>query len=181
MLVHQDLKIIRNKDFLQIKKHRAYQRDFKHQDTHLTSLMKAVGNGDIELVKDLLKKNADIFAIDPITGISVVHFAAQGGNVEVMRLLIEHGAESIINLQAASNTFTPLMVAVWYQNPEMIRYLLSLEHINANLKDQFGRTAAEFPVPDKRTNKLHPIDKEITEIFKVYFENYNRYMSDKFE
>ncbi|NLR91433.1 ankyrin repeat domain-containing protein [Flammeovirga agarivorans] len=151
------------------------------QDEHLTPLMKAAGEGNVELVEELINNGENIFVIDPITGTNVVHFAAQGGHVEVMKILVEHGAEAIINLQAASNTFTPLMVATWYQNPKMIQYLLSLDHINANLKDQYGRTAAQFPVPDKGSKELHPIDQEISEIFAKYYKKYDRYMEQHFE
>jgi ankyrin repeat protein len=111
----------------------------------------------------------------------VVHFAAQGGNVEVMKALVGAGAESIINLQAASNCFTPLMVATWYQNPEMIRYLLSLKHINPLTKDNYGRTAAKFPVVAKGYPELHPIDKEIVQIYKDYFAKREQYIRETFE
>jgi ankyrin repeat protein len=61
--------------------------------------MKAAGNGNVQLVKDLISKGANVFTLDPLTGTSVVHFAAQGGNVEVMKVLMENGAEAIVNLQ----------------------------------------------------------------------------------
>ncbi|TKG93973.1 ankyrin repeat domain-containing protein [Puteibacter caeruleilacunae] len=181
LLVHQDVYLVRKGDQLQIAKHRAYLRDSKNQDTHLTALMKAAGLGDLDKVKDLIDKGANIFTLDKITGTSVVHFAAQGGNVDVMKELIANGAESIINLQAASNSFTPLMVATWYQNPEMIQYLLSLEHINPLLKDQFGRTADKFPVVAKGYTELHPIDQKIVSIYKKYFADRQTYIQEKFE
>ncbi|MCT4588762.1 MAG: ankyrin repeat domain-containing protein [Carboxylicivirga sp.] len=181
MLIHQDLDLVRQGDILKILHHRAYTRDMKNQDTHLSALMKAAGNGNVQLVKDLISKGANVFTLDPLTGTSVVHFAAQGGNVEVMKVLMENGAEAIVNLQAASNSFTPLMVATWYQNPDMIKYLLSLEHINANLKDQFGRRADQFPAIAKGYNDYHEIDKEIKAIYKDYFAEYISYMQDKFE
>ncbi|NOU58285.1 ankyrin repeat domain-containing protein [Marinifilum caeruleilacunae] len=181
MIIHQDVELIRKKDILQITQHKAYMKDIKHQDTHLTALMKAAGNGNAELVKDLIEKGANLFTLDPLTGTSVLHFAAQGGNVDVMKTLVDNGAEAIINLQAASNSFSPLMVATWYQNPEMIKYLLSLEHINPNLKDQFGRRADQFPAIAKGYDDYHKIDKEIQSIYKNYFAKYNSYMQDKFE
>ncbi|PXY01979.1 hypothetical protein DF185_04835 [Marinifilum breve] len=181
MIIHQDVELIRKGDILEIAHHKAYMKDLNHQNTHLSALMKAAGNGNAKLVKDLIDKGANIFTLDPITGTSVVHFAAQGGNVDVMKILVDNGAEAIINLQAASNSFSPLMVATWYQNPEMIKYLLSMDHINVNLKDQFGRTASQFPVPDNRKTSLHPIDQEIVNIYKEYDSKYKEYMSEKFE
>jgi ankyrin repeat protein len=181
MLVHQELDIKKIDGVLKITKHRATVRDVDNQDTHRNALMKAAGIGDIIQVKSLIESGANIFEIDPITGSSVVHFAAQGGNVEVMKYLVANGAEAIINLQAASNSFTPLMWATWYQNPEMVKYLLSLPHINANLKDQFGRRASDFPVVAKGYTKLAVKDSELKKIFKQYYENYEKYMSLKFE
>lgn len=181
LTVHQEVDLIRYGDIFKITKLRAYQRSEKHQDTHLTALMKAAGKGDVALVKDLISKGANIFALDPITGTSVVHFAAQGGNVDVMKVLIENGAEAIINLQAASNNFTPLMVATWYQNPDMIRYLLMLEHINPLLTDNYGRTADQFPVVAMGYSELHAIDKEIKAIYAAYFKKRDAYMSKHFE
>lgn len=181
MSIHQDVYIVRKGDLLQIAKHRAYIRNEENQDTHLTALMKAAGTGNVEKVKDLINKGANIFTLDPITGTSVVHLAAQGGNVEVMKVLIANGAESIINLQAASNGFTPLMVATWYQNTDMICYLLTLNHTNPLIKDQSGRTAADFPVVAKGYKELHPIDKEIVAIYKDYFSKREKYISEEFE
>ncbi|WP_430814774.1 ankyrin repeat domain-containing protein [Carboxylicivirga sp. RSCT41] len=180
MLIHQEVQLMRQGDILQITQHKAYARDLNHQDTHLSELMKAAGNGDAKRVKDLINKGANIYTLDALTGTSVVHFAAQGGNTEVMKVLIENGAEAIINLQAASNSFTPLMVATWYQNPDMIKYLLSLEHINPNLKDQFGRTAQQFPVVAKGYTALHPIDQQIVDIFNDYYEQREKMIANKF-
>ncbi|WP_158281444.1 ankyrin repeat domain-containing protein [Sediminitomix flava] len=181
MYIHQDASIKENNGILQFTKLRAYERNIEHQETHLTALMKAAGYGEVSKVKNLLNNGANLFTIDPITGTSVVHFAAQGGNVEVMKILVENGAESIINLQAASNGFTPLMVATWYQNPEMIQYLLTLDHINPLIKDHYGRIAADFPVVAKGYDELHPIDQKIKSIFKEYFEKRDQYIADKFE
>ncbi len=147
----------------------------RHQDEHLTPLMKAAGKGNVAEVKALLDNGASPFEIDPITGTSPLHFAAQGGNVEVAKLLVEAGA--LINLYAESNRFTPLMVATWYRNPEMIRYLLSLERINPLMKDNYGRKASQF-VPE---TDLEPVDAEIAEIYKNYFEKRDQDIKEKFE
>ncbi|GAA5213514.1 ankyrin repeat domain-containing protein [Corallincola platygyrae] len=190
MDVQQKMTLVREGDLLKITRLDARVSDPSdmqsagkagRQDTHLTALMEAAGEGDAALVKDLLEKGANLFTLDPITGTSVLHFAAQGGNVEVMKVLIQNGGEAIINLPAASNSFTPLMVATWYQNPEMIRYLLTLEHINPLMKDQFGRTAAQFPTVANGQTELHPVDKEILAIYDEYFAKRNAYIEAKFE
>lgn len=179
--VHQNVHIIYDKKVFKITSLEAKLRDLNNQETHLTSLMKAAGYGDVKKVKELISKGVNIFTVDSITGTNVMHLAAQGGNVEVMKVLIENGGEAIINLRAASNNFTPLMVATWYQNPEMIKYLLSLEHINPLMKDHYGRIAADFPVVAKGYKELVSKDKEIVQIYKEYFKKREAYKKEKFE
>jgi len=181
LYVHQNVHLIHNGKTFKITKLEAKLKDLNNQETHLTSLMKAAGYGDVKKVKELIANGANIFTIDPITGTNVMHFAAQGGNVDVMKVLIENGGETIVNLRAASNNFTPLMVATWYQNPEMIKYLLSLEHINPLMKDHYGRIAADFPVVAKGYKELVSKDKEIVQIYKDYFKKREAYKKEKFE
>ncbi|BDD06908.1 ankyrin repeat domain-containing protein [Aureibacter tunicatorum] len=151
------------------------QTEIHSQDEHLTPLMKASGLGDTELVKELLKSGESPFLLDSITGTSPLHFAAQGGSVETAKVLVDAGA--LINLQAESNSFTPLMVATWYRNPEMIKYLLSLKQINPLKKDNYGRIAADFVPLENR----EPVDEEIAVIYEEYFKNRQAFIDSKFE
>ncbi|WP_028604430.1 ankyrin repeat domain-containing protein [Ottowia thiooxydans] len=140
--------------------------------------MIAAGNGEAEEVKKLLAGGDSPFLLDSLTGTSPLHFAAQGGNIEVARLLI--GAGALINLQAASNSFTPLMVAVWYRNPEMVQFLLEQKRINPLMKNLFGMTAREF-INEKDEASQNRADREIIGIFDEFFKNRNIFITHHFE
>jgi len=148
------------------------------QNQHLNPLMIASGKGDTSEVERLLKNGASPFLLDSITGTSPLHFAAQGGNTETARVLIDAGA--LINLQAASYSFTPLMVAVWYRNVDMVKFLLAQERINPLIKNIFGGTAYEF-IDTKSGKALQKEEKEIIDIFDNYFKKRNAFIQHHFE
>ncbi len=57
-----------------------------------TDLHKAASAGDVERVKELLKKGANPNTKD-IDGQTPLHMAASGGHFDVVKLLLEHGAD----------------------------------------------------------------------------------------
>lgn len=109
---------------------------------HLTPLMRAAALGEVAKVRELLGQGARVNVIDDVIGTGALHLAAQGGHVEVARLLVEHGAH--VNLQAPSHGFTPLMNAVWHRQAEAVAWLLGLDSINVELTNALGRTAREL-------------------------------------
>jgi ankyrin repeat protein len=88
----------------------------------LTPLMRAAGRGSTQMVGKLLAAGADVHAIDSTMGASALHFAAQGGVVDIARLLLDAGA--FINLQSATVGLTPLITAIWAKQVPMVRFLL---------------------------------------------------------
>jgi len=108
----------------------------------LTALHRAAGLGDRAAVRGLLARGADPVVLDSRAGASPMHHAAQSGNVEVARLLLDAGA--FLNLQAPKNGVTPLMAAVWYRKPDLVAFLLQQPEINIELRAMFGATAAEL-------------------------------------
>ena len=111
----------------------------------LTALYRAAGLGDRAAVRGLLARGADPVVLDSRSGASPMHHAAQSGNVEVARLLLDAGA--FLNLQAGDtpkNGVTPLMAAVWYRKPDLVAFLLQQPEINIELRAMFGATAAEL-------------------------------------
>lgn len=125
-------------------------RIFELEPSAMTPLMKEAGRGDAGQVRKLLREGADVFAVDRITGASALHFAVQGGNVEVVKMLVGAGAH--INQQVASHGMTPLMVAVWHRNPDVVDYLLSLPGINVNIKATGGGDAFSMVQGTKKSN-----------------------------
>jgi uncharacterized protein len=90
--------------------------------TGLTLLMIASGHGNAEMVKILLDADADVFTVDTLAGASALHKACQGGNVQVVQLLVEAGA--FIDWVAPTTGHTPLMDALWFKWPAIVKYLL---------------------------------------------------------
>jgi len=54
-------------------------------------LFEAVKKGDVEKVRELLEKGADVNAKNDDYGFAPLHYAAYHGHVDAARLLIENG------------------------------------------------------------------------------------------
>jgi ankyrin repeat protein len=103
-------------------------------DSAFRELIVAIKNHDIDRVQRVIAKGVNLCAKDmdggDITnGWSPLHFAVNEGIIEIVRLLIDHGArvneESMPNREMFNNVKeTPLMVAVCNGNMEMVKYLV---------------------------------------------------------
>jgi ankyrin repeat protein len=85
------------------------------------SLHKAAYNGDIELVRKILKNNVNPDERDSFGG-TALHAAMFQKNTEIITLLINYGFD--VNAQGLSNGYTPLHDAVWANNLEAVRILI---------------------------------------------------------
>ncbi len=88
----------------------------------LTPLMAASGRGHFHLAQVLLTAGADVHAIEPRMGAAALHKAAQGGNPDVIDLLLDHGA--FINQQTPTLGNTPLIDAVLHKQEVAVERLL---------------------------------------------------------
>jgi ankyrin repeat protein len=101
-----------------------------------SALMLAALKGHLELVHKLIARDADVNK----TGWTPLHYAATGGHVAVMRLLLENSAY----IDASSpNGSTPLMLAAMYGTPTAVKLLLE-EGADPLLKNNQGLTAIDF-------------------------------------
>lgn len=101
-----------------------------------SALMLAALKGHLEIVQKLIARDADVNK----TGWTPLHYAATGGHVAVMRLLLENHAY----IDASSpNGSTPLMVAAMYATPTAVKLLLE-EGADPLLKNDQGLTAIDF-------------------------------------
>lgn len=112
-----------------------------------TALMQAAKGGEIETVKDLLRRGAALDARSE-KGKSALHYAAANGHVEVVKLLVENGAE----LDARDLEWhTPLMLAAIYGCNHTVQALVQAG-ADAALKTRAGNTAMIYA-----ENNNHPL------------------------
>ncbi|HEY3739232.1 MAG TPA: ankyrin repeat domain-containing protein [Bryobacteraceae bacterium] len=94
----------------------------------ITPLFLASANGDPELVAQLLKAGADAKSVKP-NGTTVLMVAAAAGNLDAVKVLVEHGAE--IDSKEKVHEQTALMFAAALNRSEVVKYLLA-HHADAN-------------------------------------------------
>ena len=109
-------------------------------------LMLAAIKGQMDLVKQLIARDADINK----PGWTPLHYAASSGQVEIMKLLLERYA--FIDAQSPNGT-TPLMMAAMYGSPESVKLLLD-EGADTSIKNQQNMTAMDFAVQGKRPDAV---------------------------
>ena len=99
-------------------------------------LMLAALRGHFDLCKALIARDADVNK----PGWTALHYAATGGHIAIIRLLLDNHA--YIDA-AAPNGSTPLMMAAKYGTDEAVRLLLDAGADPA-LKNALGLTAIDF-------------------------------------
>jgi ankyrin repeat protein len=105
-------------------------------DRDESPLMLAAFNGLTEVCEKLIAKDADVNK----PGWTPLHYAATGGHVAVIRLLLENHAY----IDAASpNGSTPLMMAAMYGSASAVKLLLE-SGADSALKNDLGLTAIDF-------------------------------------
>jgi ankyrin repeat protein len=99
-------------------------------------LMIAALKGHTDLVRKLIARDADVNK----PGWTPLHYAATGGHLEIMGLLLEHHA--FIDAQSPNKT-TPLMMAAHYGSPAAVKLLLDAGADTA-MRNELGLTAVDF-------------------------------------
>lgn len=109
-------------------------------------LMMAALKGRKDAVAKLIARDADINK----TGWAPLHYAATGGQVEVMKVLLEKSA--FIDAESPNGT-TPLMMAAMYGTPEAVKLLID-EGADLAMKNQQGMTALDFASKGNRPDAV---------------------------
>ena len=110
-------------------------------------LMLAAIKGQQELVEKLIARDADINK----PGWTPLHYAASGGQVAIMKLLLDKYA--FIDAPSPNGT-TPLMMAAMYGSGASVKLLLD-EGADTAMKNQQGMTALDFA---KRGNRPDAVE-----------------------
>jgi uncharacterized protein len=118
-----------------------------------SALMFAALRGDLEVVKALAAKGADINK----TGWTPLHYAASKAQLPVIAWLLENHAY----IDAGSpNGTTPLMMASMYGSPEAVKLLLE-EGADPMIKNSLGLAALQFAERAKSEDSIKQITKAI--------------------
>lgn len=99
-------------------------------------LMIASLKGQKDVVRKLIERDAHVNK----PGWAPLHYAATGGHVEVMAILLEEHA--FIDAESPNKT-TPLMMAAMYGSPAAVRLLLQ-EGADPTLRNELGMNAVDF-------------------------------------
>ncbi|MEM0459829.1 MAG: ankyrin repeat domain-containing protein [Thermofilaceae archaeon] len=98
------------------------------------SLHEAARKGDLQLVKKLVVKGADVNAKD-LSGWTPLHYAAKEGHLEIVQFLVEKGAS--VNAEDISG-WTPLHEAAYCGHLEIARFL-AMRGANVNARENIDK------------------------------------------
>jgi ankyrin repeat protein/ketosteroid isomerase-like protein len=107
----------------------------RNSTTGLTALMMAACQNQPEIVRLLLNAGADVFTTDSNTGATALHKACQGQSAEIAKLLTDAG--SFIDAVTPTMGHTPIMDALWYLAPDVVKHIVSCKP-NLNTKTHYG-------------------------------------------
>lgn len=116
-------------------------------------LMLASLRGYQDLAQKLIKKGADVNK----TGWTPLHYAASGGQLAIISMLLENSA--YVDAESPNGT-TPLMMAAMYGTPAAVKLLLQ-EGADPQLKNQQGLTAIQFAQRGNRPDSVETIAASI--------------------
>lgn len=109
--------------------------DTRNPATGLTVLMMAACQAQKDIVQILLDAGADVFTTDSKTGATALHKACQGQNAAIAKLLTDAG--SFIDAVTPTMGHTPIMDALWYLAPDVVKHIVSCKP-NLNTKTHYG-------------------------------------------
>lgn len=116
-------------------------------------LMMASLKGYLELAKQLIGHGGDVNK----TGWTPLHYAATGGHVEMIKLLLEEHA--YIDAESPNGS-TPLMMAAMYGTAAGVKLLME-EGADPSIKNELGLTAIDFAQKANRQDVVEAIAKMV--------------------
>ncbi len=111
-----------------------------------------VREGNIEEVKDLLRRRHDVDSSD-YTGCTACHFAASTSNFAMMKLLIENDAN--VNIPD-KNGVTPVIAAALNGSLDVVQYLVE-NGASLDVEDQNGQTPLYHAIQSHEVDLVHTL------------------------
>lgn len=124
-------------------------------------LMMAALKGQLDWCERLIERGADVNK----TGWTPLHYAATGGHLKIIDLLLEHHA--FIDAQSPNRT-TPLMMAARYGSEDSARALMNAG-ADPTLRNERNMTAADFA----RSVGREPLAQAIEQYAQQYAARYS--------
>ena len=87
-------------------------------------IWQAALDGDLAKIKQLAGKNAQTVNSKDQSGYTALHYACRKGNMEIIRYLVEAGAN--VNEKTRAGKVTPLQRAAYSGQLETVKYLLGI-------------------------------------------------------
>jgi ankyrin repeat protein len=125
-------------------------------DAH-TPLLVAARDGHAEIVAALLGAGADVNAMEPTFLAVPLHKSVYNGHVEITRMLA-HQPGVRLNVQGATNGYTPLNDALWHGYAECAEILVAAG-ARLDLRGHDGKTALDLAIESLGTD--HPLTRLI--------------------
>jgi ankyrin repeat protein len=114
---------------------------FQRRSKEKKALIDAAKDGDIEMVKKVLRLNISTEIRDD-RGWTPLHVAASSGRLEVVKFLVK---EAGADVEAKGNgQMTPLLVAARYGPLKMVKFLVQEAGADVEAKDDFKKTPLHF-------------------------------------
>lgn len=101
------------------------------------ALCAAVSSHDLQGAKLCLASGADVNFVLSNEG-SLLNIAALTGNVAILQLLLDHGADINAACYTSSSRVTPLHICVWKNHRDILEHLICLRGCDVNAKNHAG-------------------------------------------
>lgn len=116
----------------------------------------AAENGDLALVKSLVKKGADLHA-ETAEGVTLLVCAAIGGNLELVKYLVEQGLD--VNAKTVNTNFSVLVWPSCAGNLDVVQFLVQ-HGADINARDSRGNSVLDSAKLWKQTEIVKYLESQ---------------------
>jgi ankyrin repeat protein len=141
-----------------------FNKFYQHQPTSPQTntspepiLHQAISKNNYENVKKILQGSIKNINEQNSIGETALHIAARHGYKNIIKILLEHGANPNIQDIMPMWQFTPLHVAIMHHQEDALLALLESKTIDLSIKNAIGETAFQYAMNNQMMNFAIPI------------------------